>query len=346
MDYHTYTVEDLATDPSFIRWVKGNDTEAKQFWEDWQQHHPQKSIEVQEARQLAVLLLSSSTPTSQEVNSEEIANAKSYIREQIKVHPIDSSFKPTKRIVPYFYRWAAIIALLVASSLTFWWLNTQTELIAYHTKFGETRTIILPDQSVVSLNANSILKAPKLWKNGQPREVWLSGEAFFEITTQPDTTNPRFIVHTDVVNVQVLGTKFNLRQRRQQAEVVLTEGRVVVNSSADFSSKNTYTMQPGDRLHTQDSSFIKSQVDVENYTSWRHNRLFFEEQSLREITERLEDNYGLKTKFEEPEIANMVFTGSCPADNLSVLYKALSAALNLKIYQEYQLIKISKNQNQ
>lgn len=346
MDYHNYTVDELATDPSFIRWVKGDDTDAKQFWENWQQQHPQKSAEVQQARQLVLLFLSNSTSTQYEASSEEIANAKNYIRQKIQTQPVVDPPRPSPRITPHFYRWAAIITLLVTSSLTFWWLNTPVELTTYQTEFGKTRTIVLSDQSVVTLNANSILKAPEVWQNGQPRNVWLSGEAFFEITTQPDASDQRFIVHTDVVDVQVLGTKFNLRQRRQQAEVVLTEGKVTVNSSTDSRNEATYTMLPGDRLQTQGQNFIKSQVDVEKYISWRHNRLFFEEQTLREIAKRLEDDYGLQTKFDNYEIATMVFTGSCPTDNLSVLYEALSVALDLKIHQENQLLIINNNHNQ
>ena len=345
MDDQNYTVEDLVTDPSFVRWVKGSDPQAQVFWENWKKQHPEKSAELQEARQLVVALYSFNKSNVAEANPQEINNSKSYIQRKI----LDQSAKsakprPARQLIPLTYLRAAVVTLLIASGLIFWWINSASNQLIYQTGYGETKSITLPDQSVVTLNANSSLRTVEIWQDDQPREVWLTGEAYFEVNHLAESHDKRFIVHTEVIDVQVLGTKFNLRQRRDQAEVVLAEGLVGGSHPKDDNPQETQTLRPGDRLQSQDKQLIISQVDTEKYSSWRNNRLYFEEQTLTEIAERLQDDYGLEVTFEESALAELEFTGSCPTDNLPLLYEALSVSLDLDIQQRDNSLLIRKSQ--
>lgn len=346
VNYKDYTVEELAADVGFIRWVKGEDPQAQQFWNSFQQQYPAKVADVKRARQLVELFLAINTNRSIEATTEEFKESKLHILQKIQQKSAPNLSPNTHTINFRFYLRAAVITLLITSGLAFFWAKYQSAPIIYQTAVGEIHTVTLPDLTLVTLNTNSTLQVYKNWQKNNPREVWLTGEAFFKVTTQPDAEDNRFIVHTDVVDVQVLGTEFNLRQRRYHAEVVLTEGKVAVSGSSDLNNDEFHTMQPGDRLHALGSRMTKNQVDVKKYISWRHNRLYFEEQTLLEIAEKLEDDYGLMIKFQSREIADMTFTGSCPANDLSILYEALSAALNLTILQEDQLLLIKNNQNQ
>jgi ferric-dicitrate binding protein FerR (iron transport regulator) len=83
----------------------------------------------------------------------------------------------------------------------------------------------------VLLNANSQLRTPARWPAGARREVWLEGEAFFQVTKKGaapggGTDGARFVVHTGQVDVAVLGTRFNVTNRRGQTTVTLNEGKV------------------------------------------------------------------------------------------------------------------------
>lgn len=85
----------------------------------------------------------------------------------------------------------------------------------YATQYGEQRVVELPDHSVVSLNANSTLRFRNDWSQANTlREVWLDGEAFFSVQKQEGAAGPaKFIVHTNDLDVEVLGTRFNVSNR-------------------------------------------------------------------------------------------------------------------------------------
>ena len=113
--------------------------------------------------------------------------------------------------------------LLLGVSLWYAWLAQSTS--TYVTRYGETQTILLPDSSTVLLNANSRLTLSTDWTD--TREVWLEGEAFFRVRKIKRITSPasaehvKFIVRTDRLNVEVLGTEFNVRQRSEKTAVLL-----------------------------------------------------------------------------------------------------------------------------
>src|SRR5690606_15777064 len=102
--------------------------------------------------------------------------------------------------------------------------NQSSSWLQCTTGYGETRKINLPDGSLVVLNANSELKYESNWQQAPMREVWLQGEAFFEVVKT--TEEKQFIVHTGSLDVEVLGTQFNVHNRHQKVQVVLSSGKV------------------------------------------------------------------------------------------------------------------------
>src|SRR5579872_616700 len=118
--------------------------------------------------------------------------------------------------------------LVVAASLTaiafgIWWIGARTGHLQYseiRTGYGEIKSVLLPDSSVVTLNANSTMRIPEQWTEASGRQVWLEGEAYFQVQKKPATAE-KFVVHTKEVDVEVLGTKFNVNARRERAVVSL-----------------------------------------------------------------------------------------------------------------------------
>src|SRR6185437_3682694 len=121
-----------------------------------------------------------------------------------------------RRRVIRLTRVLAVAASLTAVAFGIWWIGARTGHLQYseiRTGYGEIKSVLLPDSSVVTLNANSKLRIPEQWTEASGRQVWLEGEAYFAVQKKAATAE-KFVVHTTEVDVEVLGTKFNVNARR------------------------------------------------------------------------------------------------------------------------------------
>lgn len=237
----------------------------------------------------------------------------------------------------FLYSAAATLALCMVAYIAFLLLNTNAS-VSFQTAYGERQSLTLPDGSEVMLNANSKLTYPEDWDQQAVREVWLEGEAFFHVQEKSREGGIKFIVHTQGLDVEVLGTRFNVRNRHQATEVVLNSGKVKLN----VEGKESLFMEPGDwveySLKTQ--IYDRKQINTETYTSWRNNVLTFEESTLGHIATVLQDSYGYTFSFKSPEIAEKQFTTTLPADQIEILFPMLEESFNLKIIQNGKHITI------
>ena len=234
-----------------------------------------------------------------------------------------------------YYRVAAVITLLILAGLT-WFTFFHQDRLTYTTAYGTTQQIVLPDSSVVILNANSRLEVPRHWQaQSSHRQVWLEGEAFFEI--QPNTSAP-FTVFASGVAVEVVGTSFNVHDRRGHTQVVLNTGKVKLKL-ADRDSP--LTMQPGDlvRVNEQERTVEQRMVDPSLYSSWKDHTLSFQDTPLSEIAILLEDNYGYEVQIANPQLAQRRFTGSVPSEDINMLLDKLSRVFGMQVSRtERQII--------
>ena len=222
------------------------------------------------------------------------------------------------------YYWAAAsIVLLLIGTAVYWILYAGSEVV-YTTAFGETQYIILPDKSTVLLNANSTLRYDTLWTDERSREVWLEGEAFFSVLEKPAPAHRKFVVHTADLDVEVVGTKFNVNNRREKTEVVLNAGSVRLN----LNEQQEVLMQPGELVTytPKTQKYVRQQVNPEVRTAWRNKLLVFENQPLQEIAATLQNTYGITLRFTSDAIARKRFTATVPADQVEVLITMLSSS--------------------
>ena len=132
-------------------------------------------------------------------------------------------------------RYAAAILIIILPFLYFSdILNTTKQPILlkeYVVQKGKRQSIILSDGTKITLDAGSSLKYPAEFKN-DVREIFLEGEAFFEVTSNPEKP---FIVNAGKGEIKVLGTKFNVRNWKETGKVILTvsEGRVSFRNSGN-----------------------------------------------------------------------------------------------------------------
>jgi ferric-dicitrate binding protein FerR (iron transport regulator) len=225
---------------------------------------------------------------------------------------------------------AASLALLLAA-LGYWLWPSPSPRATWRTGYGQTRAITLPDGSRVVLNGNSSLSFPAQWPAGEPREVWLDGEAFFAVTHRPD--HRKFVVTTPgQLRVEVLGTQFNVYQRQQTTKVSLNEGAVRLHIGPAAADR-PLLMRPDELVEfdARSERLTRKKVNAEMVSSWKNKKLVFENTSLREVTQLLRDTYGLTATVSDPALLEGRFSGTVPNENLDVLLDGLAGLFDLQV---------------
>lgn len=236
----------------------------------------------------------------------------------------------TRPALSWTLRIAASVTVLVALAV-FYFADSSSENL-YRTAYGEQHSVLLPDGSEVVLNGNSALRYAATWKDTQDREVWIEGEAFFEVTHK--VNNQKFIVHTPGgMNVQVLGTKFNVKVRRGRAEVMLQEGQVRLEIEKKTSTEQL-TLVPGELVTLVNDQISRSKVSANEYAGWKENRLTFDQTPLYDIAAMLEDTYGMQIEFSDSVLSGRRLSGEIIADNARDILDAIKETMGLTI-REY-----------
>lgn len=237
----------------------------------------------------------------------------------------------------------SLLFLLAATCLFFiyrQWVGMPDAYKLVTTDAGMKTRIRLADGSVVWLNAGSSLKYPVKFDK-QVREVSLSGEGYFDV--QQHAGKP-FIIHTEKMDIRVLGTAFNVRSYKGEgfAETALISGAVeisvnqvgkigriilkpnqklVVSDIKDIKTKNdntTIIKQSGNIIVERKTLSAIASLDSGQVaeTAWVRNRFIFENETLEFISRRLERWYGVTIIIQDPRLSTLRFTGR--ADNLSL----------------------------
>ena len=238
-------------------------------------------------------------------------------------------------------RWirGAAVLLVGLAAVLYWLVQPSTHLV---TNVGETRTIVLPDASVVTLNGHSELRYDLPWDDQSPREVWLTGEAYFSV--QHTASDQPFIVHTDLVAIQVLGTEFNVHNRNHRPEVILTSGSVLLTTERSDSVRSM-TLEPGERVVLNETRvFEKSAVNPAVYAAWTKQELVLDATPLPEVALLLERKYAVPVVLSDSSLHTITLSGTYPNQQLNTVLDMLSEVLvaEASIEQSDQQVTIKK----
>jgi transmembrane sensor len=230
---------------------------------------------------------------------------------------------------------AAVLLLIVAGCVLYWNAGRMTTI---YSPPGERTSVRLPDGSHVTLNGNSTLRYANHWNDEAKREVWIDGEAFFAVRhTELDT---KFVVHTsNELNVEVLGTKFNVRSRSERSEVMLTEGKVRLEVE-NITDAPVY-LRPGELATVVNNVVSTHAVEEHRYTSWLQQTLVFDRTSLAEVATLLHDTYGLDVTFVGEGLAQRELSGEISSATINDVLYAISETFNLKVDRADQHVTIS-----
>ena len=173
-------------------------------------------------------------------------------------------------------------------------METNRGIHALKIPRGMNKQLTLTDGTQVWLNAESTLEYPETFEGKPNREVYLKGEAYFEVTK--NASQP-FRVKTDALETLVLGTSFNVRAySKEDTQVTLVEGSVKVSDK----HQNELRLQPGE--HT-DQKLNKTKVEkVDDYHSWAEGMFYFDNTELVEIMRELGRWYNINIVFTNKEI--------------------------------------------
>lgn len=231
-----------------------------------------------------------------------------------------------------------VFTVLIAGGWVIWLMGLSEKMVEIRTAYGEIREVRLPDSSVVYMNANSVLRMPEQWAEKGARKVWLEGEAYFEISKQPERENNQFIVHTAQLDVVVLGTKFNVNISTNKTTVSLKEGKVQLTAKEDMpEGQRVITLNPGDEAQIgRKAPFVKACTNVDLIADWRNNRYHFEGTSLAEITALIRNKYGYEVVISDTTLNNRSITGDLYAGDIDQFTKALSITMKLQIEKKGQ----------
>lgn len=277
---------------------------------------------------------------------------------------------PKARVRPLYKKLIGAAVVATSIMIAFFLFNSTSNKAAFasqnsvSTKMGSKSKIQLPDGTQVWLNADSKITYDENF-NGSLREVNLIGEAYFDVVK--DKERP-FIIHTNTIDIKVLGTAFNVRSypNDKATETALIHGSVEITLKESPDKK--FVLKPHEKLVVQNTEATISKAEYKKTldpiapvitwapvraldkrdsltyeTSWVRNYLSFDEESLEQVVKKIERWYDVKVIVEDELIKNSSSTYSAvfEDEDLAVVMEALQIAgnFNYQIKRKEVIIK-------
>ncbi len=262
------------------------------------------------------------------------------------------SFKAQRVKKQKHYYAAAIVAVLLP--LFLWQVYTmlstsnisiQPELISEYriitvvTEQGDRKEVTLPDGSTIILNSESRISYPEKFSDST-RNVTLSGEAFFDVKKNP---NKPLIVKTDLLDVKVLGTTFNIKSypEDEKIETTLVTGKVEVIHQ---NREDLIVLEPSQRavFNKEKSGLTVEDVDSASIIAWKRGKLIFDQTPLKQVVLDLNRKYNTKFVIVSDTLFQYKYTGTF--DNLSLIevlrLLKVSSPLDYEIKNDKVMLKL------
>lgn len=254
----------------------------------------------------------------------------SRFREKRRMH--NSSARPIAR-GGRNYSWIKIAAVMFLIASLGWLLfnqagNWQATLITQESVKTET----LSDGSVITLNKNSLLLYPRKFK-GKLRQVWLNrGEAFFSIS--PDHTKP-FLIHTGRAVIKVVGTSFNVKNKRGIIEVIVEAGIVLVSRNGQ-----QLLLKKGDKVSVRPGRgrMTKEIIPDHLYNYYRSKQFVAEDTPLWRMVQVLNEAYGSQIIIGRKDLGNLPLNTTFKDESLDNILQVICKTFQIRIQKKGNLI--------
>jgi len=208
---------------------------------------------------------------------------------------------------------------------------------------GKIFKIILSDGTKVWLNADTKISFPqKFLATEDTRTVMLDGEAFFEVAHNKDKP---FIVKSNDLEIEVLGTRFNVSSyaNSDQISTTLVEGSVKINHTKD--SKNSIEgliLKPSYQaaFNKNNEKLEAFKVNITDFTAWMDNKILFRNEAFKDLVLKIERTYNVDIINQIPELKNERFTGEFDEESIEDIIQTFSSRLDFRYKIENKTITI------
>ncbi|EDM34833.1 putative anti-sigma factor [Pedobacter sp. BAL39] len=239
-----------------------------------------------------------------------------------------------EKVKPLYRSWkryaaAAVIAMMGYGAYQFAFNETPAgqqnvqSWKRFHTPDRSRAELILPDGSKVTMNAASTLRYPAAFK-GNTRDVYLTGEAYLDVAH--DSKHP-FVLHTDKMDIHVLGTAFNVSSYAADStsEATLFRGSVAVTFPEHPDTR--VMLKPSEKVIVSQSGYQRGNTSYYDHehleTLWMKGQLAFRDASLGVIANGLSRKYGVKITFKDDRSRKLKFSGSFEKESLNEVLHSL-----------------------
>jgi len=234
-----------------------------------------------------------------------------------------------RRFMPSFLKIAAVILILIGVGAAIYLQvnrKSSVEMVELNT-VNEANTLIktLKDGSVIYIAQDSRFSFPREFESDS-RNVALKGEAFFDIVSNPEKP---FIIETDEVVIEVLGTAFNVKtQNGKGFELIVDRGKVKVTLKKDPSHHEL--VLAGEKINTFKNNLVKTKYVAGSDQPWYKQRMHFKDESLQNIISVLNRNFNTTFVLAEKETGNRKLTVTFENETPETMTELICVTLNLK----------------
>lgn len=201
--------------------------------------------------------------------------------------------------------------------------DTKDDEVVYHTltvPYGKKLKLVLSDGTKAHLNSGTTIKYPTNFLPNTNREVFITGEAFFEVVS--DARRP-FIVSTNELEVKVLGTKFNVTSYPEDEYVrtVLVEGSVSISTGSDET-----TLKPEYQAlwFKENNNVTVEETETSQFTAWIDGRIVFRHMPFNNIVKKLERHYNVSIISNNEKLNTETFTASFDVETIEQVLEAFN----------------------
>lgn len=241
-------------------------------------------------------------------------------------------------------RYAAVaVILLTVGITTIYFTNPKSifsteETIAYQTvqtRWGEKRTVNLPDGSTIRLNYGTQVRIPEAFV-GNERIVHLSGHAHFDVKRNPEKP---FIIYTEGTKTQVLGTSFDINTNNKAlgTEVIVTSGKVAFSEKNN--ADNLVTLAVNQRaVINNENTIAVNEVNAQRLTAWKTDRIVFDDATFDTIIKVLEPWYNVQIRVENNQLLEERLTLSYDNPPLDKMLDRMSKMIDFEYRMEGEAV--------
>lgn len=321
MGHPNYNLEDFLKDVSFQQWVHSPTPETDAFWRHFREQHPASGQTMDNARRV---LQSLRQEVEQNYPDElQVERMFQQVQERILPAPV-SQFR-------LGWRWLAAASVLFCLGLSLWLYQKNRTATPYEQLTDQAAVILqekvnysdkpvkvlLPDQSTVWLQPQSRISYARDFTTPAKREVYLSGDAFFQVAKNPDKP---FFVYADELVTKVLGTSFWVKARETGKQVVVQvkTGKVSVFARTDSRANamranrelEGVVLTPNQQLMFSRTEVRMKKSLVEEPAPVLAQSFVFKDEPVARIFTALEQAYGIDIIYDEDLLANCLLTAS------------------------------------